>query len=546
MILRTHLTNVEEAAARHPSRVAFKIPRANEKINVDGWHDVTYTQYLLDIERFAAYWYHVLNGVAGIPQRSVIAICSRGYNYIDVLHVYGIFRAGYITQLVSLFPDAPYDSIRGIFESANPRAFVFESLYKNSEAVRNAPIPCYEALPSVDIAYSDKHSLPRFPKVEAEDTAIIAQTSGTSSGVSKVVPASYRWLDAVGRKSSLMNVPSIPGKQDIYAWRCAHKKLRRDNQTDVFSKSFMEQLTFLIGTAYHAACVVQPTNGQPPTNELVAMIKQCQINKIYQFPLFLEKHLQAARSDPDILSTLAALDGIMYGGSSLCASEEEWAFQNNVNLINTYGCTESGALLMSNGTRKDCRNLLRLYPGATLKFIPFVSQELDDSGSGLVELVIPPDAPECPDKSRRAEDNSFYTGDLFREIEPGAYVHCGRNGDWINMGNSQLCNTKDIEHNVRELCGDIITGCVVVGENRPSPVLIVESHSENLKEAPAEIYCRIASYNAARHFHERIASEKMIIAVPPGTLPRTANKGTVRRRAVETMFKKDIDDIFCS
>ncbi|KAF5378972.1 hypothetical protein D9757_009087 [Collybiopsis confluens] len=202
MNLRNHVSSVEESAARHPSRVAFKIP-----------------QYLLDIERFAAYWYYVLNDVAKIPQRSVIAICSRGYRYVDVLHVYGIFRAGYITQLIGLFPDAPYDLIRGVFESAKPRAFIFESLYKTSEAVRNAPMPCYEALPSADIAYSNEYPLPQFPLVKAEDIAIIAQTSGTSSGTSKIVPGSYRWLDAMCRKSSLLNTPSGPDKQDIFMWR---------------------------------------------------------------------------------------------------------------------------------------------------------------------------------------------------------------------------------------------------------------------------------------------------------------------------------------
>ncbi|KAF5378971.1 hypothetical protein D9757_009086 [Collybiopsis confluens] len=502
MSLRNHFTNVEEAASRYPSRVALKIPKVNTKTNeIDGCHDITYSQYLLDIERFAAYWYHVLNDVAGIPQRSVIALCSEGYKYVDILHVYGIFRAGYITQVITLFPDAPYDLIRGAFESAKPRAFIFESRYKDSGAVRNAPIPCYEALPSVDVVYSDiEHPLPQLPTVEAEDIAIIAQTSGTSSGVSKVIRGSYRWLDAKCRKASKLTAPSSSDRRDIY--------------THAGSIAFEGQFTFLAALPSHGGCTVL-INGRPTTSELVTLIKQCKINKVHQLPQFIETHFQAARADPDVLSTFAGLDVLAYGGAGLPASEEEWAVRNGINLLNGFGTSECGVLLISQGTRKDPRNLLRVHPGATLKFVPFVSHDLDESG--LLELVIPPEAPECPDKSRRAEDSSFRTDDLFREVEPGAYVHCGRTGDRIKMKSSKdskLCDTKGIEDNARELCSEIITDCIVIGEGRPSPVLIVESHSENLEVLPAEIYGRIASFHAARHPFERIASEKMVIAVP--------------------------------
>ncbi|KAF5343318.1 hypothetical protein D9757_014159 [Collybiopsis confluens] len=324
--------------------------------------------------------------------------------------------------------------------------------------------------------------------------------------------------------------PSSPNKQDIYI---------RGSDSIAFAGEFI----FLAAAAYHGACVVL-TNGQTTTSELVALIKQCNINKVHQFPELIEKHFQVARIDPDILSTFAGLDVLAYGGSGLRASEEVWAAQNGINIVNGFGSIECGLLLISQGTRKDPRNLLRVFPGATLKFVPFVSHDLDESG--LLELVIPPEAPECPDESRRAEDGSFHTQDLFREIEPGAYVHCGRTGDWINMKSSELCNAKGIEDNVRELCSDIIIGCVVVGEGRPSPVLIVESQSNKSEEVPAKIYRRIAPFHAARHPHERIDSEKMIITVPQRTLPRTA-KGTVQRGKAEAIFQKDLDGLFnCS
>ena len=97
-------------------------------------------------------------------------------------------------------------------------------------------------------------------------------------------------------------------------------------------------------------------------------------------------------------------------------------------------------MLISQGTRKDPRNLLRPRREAILNFVSVDSHELDEIG--LVELVMPPEAPDCPHPSRRAADGSFHTDDLFREVEPGAYVHCGRKGDWINMKKASLCDTK--------------------------------------------------------------------------------------------------------
>jgi hypothetical protein len=46
---------------------------------------------------------------------------------------------------------------------------------------------------------------------------------------------------------------------------------------------------------------------------------------------------------------------------------------------------------------------------------------------------------------------------------------------------------------------------------------------------------------------ERIVSEKMVIVVPPNSLPRTTSKGNIRRRAVDEANKaKLIDEIYAS
>ncbi|KIK68959.1 hypothetical protein GYMLUDRAFT_628375 [Collybiopsis luxurians FD-317 M1] len=143
-----------------------------------------------------------------------------------------------------------------------------------------------------------------------------------------------------------------------------------------------------------------------------------------------------------------------------------------------FGSTECGGVLFSEGTRKDRRNLLKPFDGTLFKFMPITSSE---STTDLLELVVPPEAPDCSDKTLRAEDGDFHTRGHFQEIEPGKYIHCGRSDDWINMENCSLYSAKLTEDNVRELCGSIIYGCAAVGNGCPSPVLIVESDADKVE-----------------------------------------------------------------
>ena len=99
---------------------------------------------------------------------------------------------------------------------------------------------------------------------------------------------------------------------------------------------------------------------------------------------------------------------------------------------------------------------------------------------------------------------------------------------------------RSIEDNVRATCGELVYECVVVGNGRPSPALFVEA-SEELKE---EIIRRMNEFNSRRFVHESITSTKHVIVIERGTLPRTATKGNVRRRAVEDQYKELLDEIY--
>ena len=68
-----------------------------------------------------------------------------------------------------------------------------------------------------------------------------------------------------------------------------------------------------------------------------------------------------------------------------------------------------------------------------------------------------------------------------------------------------------------------------------------EDEAERLRAA---IIRRTRHFHARRYMHERIVDPALVVVVPPGTLPRTATKGNIRRRAVEDQFRATLDRIY--
>jgi len=282
------------------------------------------------------------------------------------------------------------------------------------------------------------------------------------------------------------------------------------------------------------------------------MIRNCGLNRLNQFATFLSHHLRNSRQNRKLLALLQTLDDVIYRGLALPHEEEEWAYGNGIRLRNLFGSTECGAMLLSTGGSGDAAMFLQSLEGMSYAFLPVASQsEAGPSQAehpctvSLLELVILAESPDCPDRSLRAADGHFHTGDLFQEVLPGRYLSKGRDDDWIKSENSLRCDTKSIEDNVRATCGDLVTECIVVGNGRPSPALFIETNSEmphpKLKR---EILRRTRQFHSRRYLHERITLSDMIVIVEKKSLPRTATKGNVRRKATEEVFRTVLDKIY--
>ncbi|KAJ6561556.1 hypothetical protein DFH09DRAFT_1247719 [Mycena vulgaris] len=529
---RTHINVLETSALRCPTAIAFKVPQADGSPERPVWRDITYQQFLRDVELTASHWSRIFRQ-EGIPERSVVGLWIGGYSYKDVLQIYGVSRAGYIPQLFSLrLPNA--DVILELLTKTRAKALIYEDLVE--PALRTWPLPVYREV-TVGVASGSSHlDLPTLPAAQNHEIAFYWHTSGSTSGSPKLVPCSYKWLDMTIRKSYRICAPREQDRRDIAVWG--------GSMCHIF------QNFLLLGYLQHNACIVQPAANPFTSNQLVDMIHDCGLNRLNIFGSFLTTHLLNSRLDSKLRDILANLDEVLYTGLPLPREEESWAYSQGIKLRNVFGSTEVGALLVSIGGCDSNAGLLRPTDGVAYKFVPIESSQspgVHASTARILELVVLAESEDCPDVSLRHPDGDFHTGDLFQEVTPGCYISHGRDDDWIKSESSLRCNTKTIEDNARTMCGPLISEVVVVGNGRPNPLMFVEPGTDlDHDKLKVEIIRKTRLFHSRRYIHERIPSADMIIVVPRGSLPRTATKGNIRRKAVEDLYKTQIDKIFSS
>ncbi|KAI0361257.1 acetyl-CoA synthetase-like protein [Trametes cingulata] len=537
MSYSTHLTVLERSASLFSSSAAFKVPRlSDDGIAVEEWVPITYEQFLKDVEQSARYWSRTLSA-HGVPPRSIVGMWLNGMTYLDALHIYGVARAGYIPQLFSLRMPNP-DVVYELLQRADARALVFDSTF--ASIVTDSPVPAEIAL---DVRSVDVHDTPLpalWTPARGDEIVMIYHTSGSTSGSPKLVPCTADWVHATVSKAAHVTRPHNPNRQDVTVW--------------MGSMCHIGQTFMLMGYLQHGVCTIQPTKIAFSSEELMDMVHRCRLNRLNQFATFLASHLRNSRTNPALLAVLQSLDELLYSGLPLAPEEEAWAYAHGILLKNLFGSTECGAMLLSVGGRGQDAPLLEPIEGTAYGFFPIASTSEPDPETGyedanqkLLELVILAHSGDCPHPSLRHADGHYHTGDLFLEVAPGRYVSRGRDDDWIKSENSLRCDTKAIEDNVRATCGELVAECVVVGNGRPSPTLFVEpkvpGDPEQLKR---DIIRRTRHFHSRRYLHERIVSTDFVIVVPSGTLPRTATKGNIRRRAVEEKFKHELDQIYSS
>ena len=112
--------------------------------------------------------------------------------YTDVVHIYGMNRAGYIPQMFSLRLPNPI-VILEMLQKADGRALVWEPSFKVD--LSGCPVPRYPAIQVREQDAEDVALPPLRTDHSASDLVFIFHTSGSTSGNPKLVPCNRQWVD---------------------------------------------------------------------------------------------------------------------------------------------------------------------------------------------------------------------------------------------------------------------------------------------------------------------------------------------------------------
>ncbi|GJJ14652.1 hypothetical protein Clacol_008918 [Clathrus columnatus] len=422
-----------------------------------------------------------------LPPGSVVGLWMAGLTFSDMLHIFGIMRADYVPHLLnSAITNA--EVAASFFQETNCGVIIYASQASNS--VKNLPehFVCHPIIDAEEIPENSDVILSYSKSAfDNEEVVMILLTSGSVSGSPKLIRLRRRWFEANSRKR-------IVQKQKFVIPR--------------------------VGSFCHASQFYTP---------------------------LLSANIRHAHQNPELLSTLQAFPAVFFIGSALSKVDMEWCKNNNITLRSAFSATETGGLMVS-GEDPSIFRLIKA-DGCSYGMVP-VNSDLDTSPqSPLLELVVFSNSLDCPDRSFCDPiDGNFHTKDLFEEIRPGEYQYRGRWDDIIKLINATKCDTKYIEERVYTLCGDLISTCVVVGSEKPSPALVVEPTSTNINETELiwQLNDRLTSINEGGYPNERITPNHILV-VSPGELPRTSIvqfKRNVIRALTEIKFRSQIDALF--
>ncbi|KAJ7983268.1 acetyl-CoA synthetase-like protein [Mycena polygramma] len=503
---------------------------------------ITYGTFADDLHKAAAFWGRKLSSI-GVSPCDVVGLWITGENYTDLVHLYALSRAGYVPQIFSQrFSAQGLAVIKDLLSVCNGRALVYDPSFET--AVQDLGLPTL-VTPALEVL-GDLHTLPSLPDVAPTDTAMIFHTSGTTSGKPKPVPESHRWFRFQSEQWRGLCQASPFDGQDLF--------------NNIGSFGHVGSATMMSHLSASGQCMVQLSRSGFDRQSFLDLIRLAGLNNMLLYAPWLSQLLTIARTDLEVLKELRAMRQIIYTGASLNPEDEAWIVEQGIPATVLYATTEIALCLVSD--LHDLKRLpaMRLIPcNFQCEFIPAKSLSTTDlagdaqyraGGGQLYDFFIPASAANCPHPSLRNRPDGHISGDLFEEVQEGYYAFRGRNDDWIRTGPLQVfCDTKSIEDNCMLTCANLVRNCAVVGHYKPAPVLFVEptlplAGDTEIAAFKAEILTRTEPFNARLFSHERITDPRFIVVAPSGSLPRTTEKGNIRRKAVEDEYAAVLEEIY--
>jgi long-subunit acyl-CoA synthetase (AMP-forming) len=85
-------------------------------------------------------------------------------------------------------------------------------------SLSESPVPTFMAEPSHEVLDNDEELPSLDEELSGDDTFCIFHTSGSTSGMPKVIPCSYSWLDNIISKADVLCRRRDITRQDVTTW----------------------------------------------------------------------------------------------------------------------------------------------------------------------------------------------------------------------------------------------------------------------------------------------------------------------------------------
>lgn len=254
---------------------------------------------------------------------------------------------------------------------------------------------------------------------------------------------------------------------------------------------------------------------------LLARLEQGPITLFSSVPWILQQIVEL----PGGLAALARLRWVVVGGAVISPELGQTLVAAGVRLIQQYGMTELGATLRGSPDG-DWRDLFPVIPAKYWEL---------EHGTG--QLMVRPDCPVFGELATR---------DTFDCDPSGALHYRNRLDDVLVHVNGEKSNALAIELLVRARAGAAIDQFIVAGCGRRRPAcLVVWKHGRPLAEDWDALHRAIDEANKELPRHSQLRHELVRpLATSESVRIPLSPKGTVNRRAVEEVFRDDLDQLY--
>lgn len=285
------------------------------------------------------------------------------------------------------------------------------------------------------------------------------------------------------------------------------------------------------------ATVVMGPPLTPPSGFLLAEIMKWQsLRAIYTPPFIIEQWASDANS-----SKLAKeIDFVLFGGGPLAPSIGH-ELSKVTNVCQMYGSLETGQIQM-----------LMPQPGEWeyLEPNPYEECDMQQVDDGIYEMVLHQE-PRFRQQRSLAHNfpdvKTWRTKDLFvpHPSKPGLWRFHSRLDDMIVLSSSHKLRPLDLETILQG--NPCISAALITGNGRPEPLLIVEPALAEASTPKGDfidkIWPSVTEANSVAPTYGRIRRSRILLSRPDIPFVRTT-KGTVARKATETLYAEDIANVF--